>query len=277
MMKKVGILFSMLAVAFMFGITSCGDDKPIVIPPGDDEAQPVVEAVEGKIVLVMQVPKVDCNVSYCLTGNFAGWTTPSGDCEKFTLVEGKTTWYSIVLDKPEEGTSLVVQGAVIQSDGTSGWEYQWKNGTLEVLEGDADFVDNGFDAFINLEFLASATVVYIKVGEWRTAPCLNIEKNKAGTATFTLTATNVPEGATIGVVGNFPERNWDITNPFVMTFAGGKYTATIEVGDAQEYKYFLKVAGGEWDWAVSEDGGNRHMPVSLKAVDEVNAWVGLGI
>ena len=99
-----------------------------------------------------------------------------------------------------------------------------------------------------------------------------VEVNPAGEATFTLTANNLPEGYEIGIVGKLEVGEWDINNPVVMTKADSVYTATANVLEACEYKYFVRPTGGAWSWDFGEDGGNRKMPVDLKAVDTVDAW-----
>ena len=99
-----------------------------------------------------------------------------------------------------------------------------------------------------------------------------VEVNPAGEASFTLTANNLPEGFEIGIVGKLEAGEWDINNPVVMTKADSVYTATAKVLEACEYKYFVRPTGGAWSWDFGEDGGNRKMPVDLKAVDTVDAW-----
>ena len=197
----------------------------------------------------------------------------------FTLVEGKTTWYQLELTY---ATDMAVKVLAKAENGTIDWGTQWgmnvegetPNVTF-VAETTAEFtLENGSE--VKLINCPDGGVVYIDVVAWKSAPC--VPKNEAGTATFTLTATNVPAGATIGIVGNFPDKSWVIAEPYEMTKGEGDvYTATVAVSAAQEYKYFLKLAAGEWSWDVSEDGGNRQMPVSLKAVDEVSVWKGVPV
>lgn len=51
---------------------------------------------------------------------------------------------------------------------------------------------------------------------------------------------------------------------------------TFPVAAACQYKYFIRlIDGGEWSWDNGEDGGNRVMPLDLKAVDTVDAWKGV--
>lgn len=99
-----------------------------------------------------------------------------------------------------------------------------------------------------------------------------VEVNKEGEATFTLTANNLPEGFEVGIVGKFKDAEWNIAAPVVMTKEGDVYTAKAVVAEACEYKYFVRKAGAEWSWDFGEDGGNRKMPLDLKAVDTVDTW-----
>ena len=278
-MKNLKYFVGVLALATL-ALTSCDPVVPPIVPPIDPpvelEEAPVLKApAAGKVIIAVRVPEGTCNgiVARGANGAELEW----GGGVEFTKVEGKETWYQLELSY---ATDMQVKVLAKAEDGTIDWGTQWgmnvegetPNVTF-VAETTAEFaLENGGE--VKLINCPDASVLYIDVVAWKSAPC--VPKNAAGTATFTLTATNVPAGATIGLVGNFPEKDWAIAEPFVLTKgAGDVYTATVEVGAAQEYKYFLKLAAGEWSWDVSEDGGNRQMPLDLKAVDEVSVWKGV--
>ena len=276
-MKNLKYFVGALALA-TFALTSC-EPRPDPIQPDPtptlEEAPVIAAPAAGKVIIAVRVPTGTCNgiVARGTNGAELGW---DGGAE-FTKVEGKEFWYQLELSyAPDMGVKVLAKA----EDGTIDWGTQWgmnlegetPNVTF-VGETTAVFVlENGGE--VKLESCPDASVVYIDVVAWKSAPC--VPKNEAGTATFTLTATNVPEGATIGIVGNFPDKAWVIAEPYEMTKGEGDvYTATATVAKNQEYKYFLKLSAGDWSWDVSEDGGNRQMPVNLKAVDEVSVWKGV--
>ena len=282
-MKNLKYFFGALALVALT-LVSCKPEEvvppvnPPVDPPVEKEEAPAIAApAAGKVIVAVRVPDGTCNGIVARGANGAELTWDGGAA--FTLVEGKTTWYQLELTY---ATDMAVKVLAKPEIGTVDWGTQWgmnvegetPNVTF-VAETTAEFtLENGSE--VKLINCPDGGVVYIDVVAWKSAPC--VPKNEAGTATFTLTATNVPAGATIGIVGNFPDKSWVIAEPYEMTKGEGDvYTATVAVSAAQEYKYFLKLAAGEWSWDVSEDGGNRQMPVSLKAVDEVSVWKGVPV
>ncbi|MDR0799595.1 MAG: hypothetical protein LBN18_07555, partial [Dysgonamonadaceae bacterium] len=245
-----------------------------VDPP--TEEQPVLAAPgAGKATIAIRVPDGTCNGAIAV-GSF-DWT-PSNKAFPFTKVSGTESWYQITLTWDAD---LVVKVIALTEDGTADWGTQWgmneagKDPNVALLEGDAALDDSENGGEVKLVAIPDNSVTYIDVKAWKSAPC--VERNKAGQASFTLTTSGLPEGASVGVVGNFPGegREWNIADPYVLTLSNGKYTATIEVRAAQEYKYVWKRADGEWSWDTCEDGGNRQMPLDLKANDEVTVWKGL--
>ncbi len=281
-MKNLKYFFSALALVALT-LVSCDPVVPPVDPPVDppvekEEAPAIAAPAAGKVIVAVRVPEGTCNGIVARGNNGVELLEFKNDVP-FTLVEGKTTWYQLELTY---ATDMAVKVLAKPEIGTVDWGTQWgmnvegetPNVTF-VAETTAEFtLENGSE--VKLINCPDGGVVYIDVVAWKSAPC--VPKNEAGTATFTLTATNVPAGATIGIVGNFPDKSWVIAEPYEMTKGEGDvYTATVAVGAAQEYKYFLKLQDGAWSWDVSEDGGNRQMPVSLKAVDEVSVWKGVPV
>ena len=283
-MKNLKYFFGALALVALT-LVSCKPEEvvPPVNPPVDptvqkEEAPAIAAPAAGKVIVAVRVPDGTCNGIVARGANGAELGNFDTDVP-FTLVEGKTTWYQLELTYAADMAVKVLAKA---EDGTIDWGTQWgmnvegetPNVTF-VAETTAEFtLENGGE--VKLINCPDASVLYIDVVAWKSAPC--VPKNEAGNATFTLTATNVPEGAIIGIVGNFPEKSWVIAEPYEMTKGEGDvYTTTVAVGAAQEYKYFLKLSASEWSWDISEDGGNRQMPVSLQAVDEVSVWKGVPV
>ena len=114
-----------------------------------------------------------------------------------------------------------------------------------ILSGEAVLTEeNGGEQ--KLTAVPDGTVVFVGIKEWKSAPC--VERNKAGEATFTLTAAPLPEGAVVGIVGDLSaELSWNINAPIVMTAGeNNTWTATAEVKDACVYKYFFSLDGGKY-------------------------------
>ena len=280
-MKNLKYFVGVLALAALT-LVSCDPVVPPVDPPVDppvekEEAPAIAAPAAGKVIVAVRVPEGTCNGVVARGANVEGELAWEGGLE-LTPVDGTTTWYQLELTYAAD---MIVKVLAKAENGTIDWGTQWGM-NIEGETPNVDFVGESSATLDNAENggevklinCPDGGVVYIDVVAWKSAPC--VPKNEAGTATFTLTATNVPAGATIGLVGNFPEKAWVIAEPFELTKgAGDVYTATVEVGAAQEYKYFLKLAAGEWSWDVSEDGGNRQMPLDLKAVDEVSVWKGV--
>lgn len=255
------------------------DTTSVVVP--DLEEEPVIAAPgAGKVIVAVRVPQGTCNgmIAVGAATNEDGtddWT-PADKKKPFVAVEGTETWYQITLPaNPGIGVKVIA----LAEDGTADWGTQWgmnvegeePNVTIVNGEGTIDASENGGE--VKLTELKENTVVFVDVKAWKTSPCT--PKNEAGIASFTLTANNLPEGYEVGIVGKVNNLDWDITAPVVMTKGEGNvYTATdIPVAAACQYKYFIRlIDGGEWSWDNSEDGGNRVMPLDLKAVDTVDAW-----
>jgi len=284
-MKNLKYFVGVLALAAL-AMTSCDPVVPPVDPPVDppvekEEAPAIADPAAGKVIIAVRVPDGTCNGIVARGKNGAELGNDFDTDVPFTLVEGKTTWHQLELTYATDMAVKVLAKPEIETvDWGTQWGTQWgmnvegetPNVTF-VAETTAEFTLE-YGGEVKLINCPDGGVVYIDVVAWKSAPC--VPKNEAGTATFTLTATNVPAGATIGIVGNFPDKNWAIEEPYEMTKGEGDvYTATVAVGAAQEYKYFLKLQDGAWSWDIGEDGGNRQMPVSLKAVDEVSVWKGV--
>lgn len=258
------------------------DTTSVVVP--DLEEEPVIAAPgAGKVIVAVRAPQGTCNgmIAVGAATNDDGtddWT-PGDKKKPFDPVEGTETWYKVTLPaNPGIGVKVIA----LAEDGTADWGTQWgmnvegeePNVTIVSGEGTIDATENGGE--VKLTELKENTVVFVDVKAWKTSPCT--PKNEAGIASFTLTANNLPEGYEVGIVGKVNNLDWDITAPVVMTKGEGNvYTATnVPVAAACQYKYFIRlIDGGEWSWDNGEDGGNRVMPLDLKAVDTVDAWKGV--
>ena len=258
------------------------DTTSVVVPELEEE--PVIAAPgAGKVIVAVRAPQGTCNgmIAVGAATNEDGtddWT-PADKKKPFDPVEGTETWYKVTLPaNPGIGVKVIA----LAEDGTADWGTQWgmnvegeePNVTIVSGEGTIDATENGGE--VKLTELKENTVVFVDVKAWKTSPCT--PKNEAGIASFTLTANNLPEGYEVGIVGKVNNLDWDITAPVVMTKGEGNvYTATdVPVAAACQYKYFIRlIDGGEWSWDNGEDGGNRVMPLDLKAVDTVDAWKGV--
>lgn len=260
-------------------------NPPVVDDGGNTEVvledAPALEAPgAGKVTIAVRAPKGTCNglVAVGAATNEDGsddWA-PGDQKKKFTKVEGTDTWYQITLPA---NPGMAVKVIAVTEAGVADWGTQWgmnvegEDPNVEILEGSTGALDNNENGGeVKLVELAENTVVFVNVVAWKSEPC--VPKNEAGTATFTLTSANVPANAVVGVIGNL--NNWDLATVVEMTAGeGGVYTATVEVPAACEYKYILNVAGAGYTWDTAEDGGNRQMPLDLKANDTVEKWLGV--
>lgn len=239
---------------------------------------------DGYVTIAIYVPSNTCNgVILVGTGLGEGGTDDWAPEEKnnpFTELEGEDRWYTITVPYSDD---LGVKAIALTPEGEAYWNNQWGMNSFDlytenvvILQGQGYFeLENGGEP--KLTELLDGSVVYIGIKEWKSAPC--VERNKAGEATFTLTAVApLPEGSVVGIVGNLSlEQNWNIESPIIMTQNGNTYTATCTVGDACEYKYFYSLDGGvTWSWDYREEiYNNREMPLDLNAVDTVEEWIGI--
>lgn len=284
-LKKFFGLFVMAA----FVLVSCDKENeptPDPTPTPDDEEEvvvfpdimPAVDAPEaGNITIAIYVPENTCN-GVILTGSFDGYN-PGAKEYPFTKLEGEDRWYTITVPYASD---FAAKAIALTAEGTAAWATQWGMNipaeeieNVVILSGEAVLTEeNGGEQ--KLTAVPDGTVVFVGIKEWKSAPC--VERNKAGQATFTLTAAPLPEGAVVGIVGDLSaDLSWNINAPIVMTAGeNNTWTATAEVKDACVYKYFFSLDGGaSWSWDLGEDGGDRNMALDLKAVDTVEVWKGL--
>ncbi len=288
-MKKMQFFMcALLAGAMMF--TACekkGGNGEIVIPDNEEEVvledAPSIAAPEaGKTTIAIRVPAGTCGGVVAVGDNGGELAWDPGKGVAFAKVEGTETWFAVTLNHSADMALKAIAGT---EEGKYDWGTQWGgldndgNALTAILDGVGEFeVENSVEH--KLKGLADASVVYIDIAAWKSAPCT--PKNEAGSATFTMTAPALPEGCEVYIVGNFTEENWnwgsaESTPTHKMEFADGKYTHTADVPATFEYKYFYKTADGTMSWDNSEDGGNRAMALDLKPVDEVTAWKGAAV
>lgn len=246
------------------------DEFPTIMPA-------VAEPAADQITIAIYVPQGTCNGAV-LVGSFNGYNV--GDqTYKFEKVENEDRWYQVTVAYADD---FAAKAIALNEAGKSDWGTQWGMNipdkqieNLVILGGDAVLVEeNGGEQ--KLTAVPAGSKVFLGIKEWKSAPCA--PRNQAGPATWTLTATGLPEGAVVGIVGALnADLNWAIGTPIVMTPGENNvWTAAAEVQEACEYKYFVSLDGGiTWDWGIGEDGGNRQMSLDNNAVDTVEAWVGI--
>jgi hypothetical protein len=239
---------------------------------------PIIDAPsKDSVTIAIYVPEGTCNGAI-LVGSFNGYN-PGDQTYKFKQIQGEDPRWLVVTAPFAE--DLAVKAIALTEEGKSDWGTQWGMNIADksienvVILGDAGALEEEHGGEQKLTKIPAGTIAYIGIKEWKSAPC--VERNKAGDATFTLTAVApLPEGSVVGIVGKLSDSlNWNINSPVIMEQNGNTYTATYSVGDACEYKYFFSLDGTSWSWDLGEDGGNRQMPLDLNAVDTVEEWIGI--
>lgn len=230
------------------------------------EDQPALEAPgAGKVTICVQVPAPLCEGSFVvIPGSLTSWN--EGDAkangQATELVEGTTTWYAGTF---EWGADKAFKVAHCAADGTWKWANQALKGTL--IEGDVTLAKDKGDQITGDNVINSDNqVIYVSVEEWELSAC--VETNKAGTATFNLTAVGFPAEAQFAIAGSGLEAGaWACPPPaeHVMKALGdGKFTLTLDVPATFQYKYLVAKDGVNFDWFSAS---NYNMPVSLVAND----------
>ena len=263
----------MLVALFMgaLAMVSC-DPKPVNPPVVDDEEeevvieeQPLLEAPgEGKVTIAVRVPAQLCNGSFVvIPGSLTDWGTGNAveKGQATELVEGTTTWYAGTFAWDVDKAFKI---AHCDENGEWKWEYQAAAG--ELLEGDVTLKDDVITNDITIN--KGNQVIYVSVSAWSSSPC--VEMNKAGKATFNLTATGFAAEAQFAVAGNFEGdgKFWACPPPaeHIMTAKGeGKYTLEIEVPAGFQYKYLVARDGATWEWFTPDP--NLNMPLDLVTND----------
>ena len=258
-----GVLFQQLldlGLRKKIGGVDIPETMPILSNPG-----------EGKTTLCVYIPNSDCEeaIPYAI-GELPGGGWENIEELKMKRCEGRKYWWEVTLDALNEENATNFKFRM--DDGANTWIYEPK-ATYEDIP--TDYLKVKEYETKNLVAIADCDnqVLYIKCGKWNT-PC--IERNQAGTATFTLTAPALPEGAVVGIVGAIREDlgYWDIAEAIPMTKGeGNKWTATADVQKNCEYKYIVSLDGGvTWLWDYCEYGDNRFMPLDLIAIDTIESW-----
>ena len=240
-MKKVKFLF-MAFVAVAMTLASCtNDDEPKKpVDPDPDpvgEAQPEIDApAAGKVTLAIRVPEGTCN-GVVLTGSPFGWNPASGTAA-FELVEGTETWYSVELDY---AAGAMLKAIAVPETGTTKWDTQWKD--IEILEGDATItVENETEPRLDLGETSDGTVIFVTIGDWKTAPCAPVVPGGEGTFTFT-PACELSANAVVIFTGNFDENGWGDSNRRMTRQSNGSYTWT---GTYPSNFQMKVIVDGEW-------------------------------
>lgn len=237
-MKKVKFLF-MAFIAVAMTLASCSTEGPKPKPPVVDEleAQPEIAApAAGKVTLAIRVPEGTCNGAV-LTGSPFGWNPASGTAA-FELVEGTETWYAVTLDYT---VGAELKAIAVPETGVTKWETQWEN--IEILDGDASIViENNTEPKIVLGELADGVVIYVTIGNWKTAPCAPVVPGGEGTFTFT-PACELSASAVVIFTGNFDENGWGDSTREMTRQENGSYTWTGTYPDGFQMKV---IVDGAW-------------------------------
>ena len=242
-----------------------GQDTTVVEDPTDD--YPIVDAPSANEVTIVLYTTEEISHGLTMKACFG-----ENEQTNFEAVDAYDNWYKVTVALQEDG-SFDGKACLLNAEGSVGenWLYQWKD--FYVMDQSATIAEAMADQGPDKLHISATGVVYVVVEAWQQNPGTKL--NEAGVASFTLTANNLPDGFEVGIVGMVNDLNWDITKPVVMTKGENNvWTATqVPVAAACQYKYFVrKIEGGEWSWDFGEDGGNRFMPVSMEAVDVVDAW-----
>lgn len=240
----------------------------------------IMVPAKDSVTIAIYVPEGTCNGAI-LAGSINYYNVSDLTYKFKEIAHEDERW--LVVTAPYED-DLRVKAIAITESGVSDWYTQWGMNIFDknienvvILQGEGVLEEeNGGEQI--LTSIPNGSVIYIGIKEWKEAPC--IPRNKAGLATFTLTATApLPEGSVVGIVGNINEEElyWNIGNPIIMTKGvGNTWTAKVAVPDKFMYKYVYSLDGGfTWSWDYIEDGYNREMPLDLNAVDTVEEWKGL--
>ena len=246
-MKKLGFLLMSVAV-LAFTLNSCkpkpNEVDPVVNPGGDDDELkiPAVEATDGAVTLVIYFDQAPCDgYEIRFVGAHAenSWDPNTAPAMK-AIGDG---WYQYVAKPAEDGE---IHGRPIQcSADDAQWSHDWSHdpNDIEDLKG----VNAGMKATneygeTNLNFTAQdaadGAVVVFRCKKWNVSPCAAKAKYNL---TVTLPAFCDGEFA-VEVVGSF--EGWGTTPVALVKGADGKYTATIEAMDGDQWK--VRGEGG-WD------------------------------
>lgn len=228
------------------------------------EEQPVLEAPgAGKVTICVQVPAPLCEGSFVvIPGSLTTWNPGDAKAEgqATELVEGCMTWYAGTFDWGQDKAFKI---AHCDENGQWKWEYQAAGG--ELIEGDVTLKDDVITNDITVN--SDNQVIYVSVSSWSSSPCK--EMNKAGKATFNLTATGFAPEAQFAVAGNFEgDHFWQCppADQNIMTsLGGGKYTLEVEVPAGFQYKYLVARDGETWEWFTPDP--NLNMPLDMVAND----------
>lgn len=279
----------MLAALFMgaLAMVSCekNQNPPVIEDPVGDtevvlEEAPALEAPgAGKVTIAVRAPKGTCNglVAVGAATNDDGsddWN-PGAQTKKFTKVEDTETWYQITLPA---NPGIAVKVIAVSEAGVADWGTQWgmnvegEDPNVVIIEGTGTLDNSENNGEVKLAELAENTVVYVDVVAWKSEPC--VPKNEAGKASFVVVVpAETPTNALVSVTGSFTEQSWTPGAYQLTRQEDGTYTGEFEVPAAFEYKYIIGMEGTGWAWDYEENvGGNRQMPLDLKANDTVESW-----
>lgn len=189
-MKAIKLFAALFAAAVTF--TACGEKNP-VNPPVEPVGTPEVEAVEGKIVVVLNAIEEATPVGdVYLVGSFCGWSTDVAQVAKLEAIDGYDGWYKAEIT-PDADT-VMCKAAHAAPNGKFSWDYEWTADSFEVLEETdmfAEAADNGYGELTNLK-LAGTGVVYVQVTAWKNTPVAGDEPQEPAEAKDITVKAKVP-------------------------------------------------------------------------------------
>ncbi len=276
-MKKVRFITgALLSAAFFFACTDpYGDVEGGQGGNGDPSEQPEIEAVEGKVVVVLNAVEeaTVCGQDIVFAGDYNGYNTNPADMVKFEPVDGYAGWYKaeITPSATPSDPNYIIKGkpCSLAKDGTfpGGWDHQWyplmnDAGTvekpIEVIEGNAELkAENTYEQ--NLCIKDGADVVYVRTYSWKTNPC---NEEDVYPIVFKVRLPNgaLPDSCTTivaaGIKGQWGD-NGKMTDGMVKLSPNDDRTLwtsdTIEgIAYKAEYKYAAVGGSGTMYWELAE-------------------------
>lgn len=278
-MKAFKYLVGALALSALFvacekdPVDNGGDKKPgdndtTVVPTPKPGEMPEVAAVEGKVVVVLNVAETAdaCN-DIIFIGDYNKYNTSPETAVYFEEIEGYDRWYKVEIaqfDNPDDDNTWLQGKAIQLKDGKGAWDYQWfgflddsgKELTteVEILKGDAEW-EFEYGTQQKLKVKKGCDVVYVKTPSWQNNPCVEPDKY---TITFTaVLPAALTDTCTLEIYGDLKGEGW---NGYVMEPNADRteWTASFdELPYGKEYKYravgvATKVA--HWELGAKEEG-----------------------
>ena len=244
-----------------------GTDTTTTQNPDNKPEIPVVDPVEGKIVVVLNtVDQAEVCNGLVFAGDYNGYNTNAAEMAKFEAIEGYDNWYKVEItpctEGKTEGFALIGKPCQLAADGSfpASWDYQWHaklneagevDTEVEIIKGNAELQPD-YNLEKKLAVLDGADVVYVRAYAWKKNPCVPVEKY---TVSFEVTTKfAVADSLTVNVAGAM--NGWNASGS-LMTPNADRTVWTVSIDAVElgmEYKYTLVAESGNTYW---EQGDNR--------------------